>query len=61
MSDTVRFKNHAITIPQLMPANRILEADGQFDDTLKQQPKKAPMDEITVIELLLEVILGERK
>ena len=45
MSDTVRFKHHAIAIPQLTPANRILEAARQFDDAIKQQPKRAPMDE----------------
>ena len=61
MSDTVRFKQHAITIPQLTPDDRILEAARQLDDTLKQQPKKAPMDKITAIESLREVILGERK
>ena len=61
MSDTMRFKHHAITIPQLTPADRIMEANRQLDDTLKQQPKKSPMDKITVIELLREVLLGERK
>ena len=61
MSDTVRFKNHAITIPQLTPAERILEAARQLDDTIKQQPKKSPMDEITAIELLREVLLSKRK
>ena len=60
MSDTVSFKQHAITIPQLTPAYRILEAARQLDDTIKQQPKKSPMDEITAIELLREVLLGER-
>ena len=32
-----------------------------MDDTLKQQPKKSLIDEITAIELLREVLLGERK
>ena len=61
MSDTVSFKHHAITIPQLTPADRILEASRQLDDTLKQQPKKSPMDKIAAIELLQQVLLGERK
>ena len=61
MSDTVRLNNHAIAIPQLRPVNRILEAARQLDDPIKQQPKKTPMDELTAIALLREVILGERK
>ena len=49
MSDTVRFKNHAIAIPQLTPDNRILESDIQLDDAIKQQPKRAPMEELKAI------------
>ena len=61
MSDTVRFNHHAIGIPDLTPADRILEATRQLDDAIKQQPKIAPMDTLTAIELLREVLLGERK
>ena len=61
ISDTVLFKNHAIEIPQLNPADRILEAARQLDSAIKQQPKKAPMDELVAIELLRKVLLGERK
>ena len=61
ISDTVRFKHHAIAIPQLVPANIILEAARQLDDTINQQSKKAPMDELNAIELLREVLLGKRK
>ena len=61
MSDTLKFKHHAIEIPQLTPAERIMEASRQLDDAIKQQPKKSPMDELTTIELLQEVLLGERK
>ena len=61
MSDTVRFKHHAIAIPQLTSAYRILEAARQLDDAIKQQTKKPPMDELTAIELLREVLLGKMK
>ena len=61
ISDTVRFKHHAITIPQLTPADRILEAARQLQTAIKQQPKKAPMDKITAIELLREVLLWGEK
>ena len=61
MSDTVKFKHHAIAIPQLKPSDRILEAAKQLDEAIRQQPKKAPMDELEAIEILREVLLGERK
>jgi len=57
ISDTVRFKHHAIAIPQLTPADRILEATKQLESASKQQPKKAPIAELTT----REVLLGERK
>ena len=61
LSDTVRFKHHAITIPHLTPVDRILEAARKLDSAIKQQPKKAPMDELVAIELIRKVLLGERK
>ena len=59
ISDTYRFKHHAIDIPQLTAADRILEAAKQLDAAIAQQPKTAPMDELTAIQLLREVLLGE--
>ena len=61
LSDTVRFQHHAIAIPDLTPADRILEAARQLDDAIRQQPKRAPMEELTAIELLREVLLGEQR
>ena len=61
LSDTVLFKHHAITIPHLTPADRILEAARQLKSTIQQQPKKAPMDELVAIELLRKILPGERK
>ena len=54
-------KHHAIEIPQLTPSDRILEAARQLDSAIKKQPKKAPMDELVVIELLRKLLLGEIK
>ena len=59
MSDTVKTKDHAIAIPILTPADRILEAARQLDSATKQQPKQAPMDELTAINMLSAVLLGE--
>ena len=61
ISDTVRFKHHAIAIPQLTPSKRIPEAAIQLDSAIKQHPKKAPMDELVEIEILRQVLRGERK
>ena len=61
LSNTVRIQHHAIAILDLTPADRILEAARQLDHATKQQPKRAPMEEITAIELLREVLLGEKK
>ena len=61
LSDTVRFKHYAIAIPDLTPADRILEATRQLNDAIRQQPQRAPMEEITAIELLREVLLGKQR
>lgn len=61
ISDTVRFNHHAVKIPNLTPADRILEATKQLKLAIQQQPKQASMDEISTIELLGEVLLGESK
>ena len=61
MVDTVKMKHHAIAIPKLTPADRILEAAWQLDRAIKQLPKEDPMDGLTAIELLRKVLLGENK
>ena len=60
MSDTVKMKYHATAIPSITPADRILEAARQLDDAICNQPKQAPMEELQAIEVLREVLLGER-
>ena len=61
MSDSVKFKHHAIKTPELTPSDRILEAARDLNDAIRQQPKQAPLEEREAIELLREVMLGERK
>ena len=51
-SDTVKFQHHAISIPELTPADRILEADRELKNAVEQQPKQVPMEELEAIELL---------
>ena len=60
MNNTYKFKHHAIKIPTLTPADRILEAAKQLESAIEQQPKNAPLDELTAIQLLREVLLGEK-
>ena len=61
ISDTVKFQHHAIAMPELTPADRILEATKQLKDAISQQPKRAPMKEMEAIEMLRQVMMGERK
>ena len=61
MADTVKMKHHAIAIPKLTSADRILEAARQLDRAIKQLPKEGPMDELAAIELLRKVLLDENK
>ena len=46
MADTVKMKHHAIAIPKLTPADRILEVARQLDRAIKQLPKEGPMDKM---------------
>ena len=52
ISDTVQFKHHAIATLQLNSDDRILEAARKLDNAIKQQPKRAPMEELKAIGLL---------
>ena len=60
MSDTVKMQHHAIAIPKLTPADRIVEAARHLDRALKQLPKDGTTEEIKAIQILREVLLGER-
>ena len=61
ISNTVTFQHHAIVMPDLTPAGIIFEATKQLKDTISQQPKRAPMKEMEAIEMLRQVMMGERK
>ena len=61
ISDSVRFQHHAIAIPSLTPADRILEATRQLKDAIEMQPKRHPSDELRAIKMLREVMRGERQ
>ena len=46
ISDTVQFQHHAIAIPELTRAYRILEATRQLKEAITQQPTTPPMEEV---------------
>ena len=52
--NTVKFQHHAIGIPEIMPADRIMEAAKQLKSAIHQLPKDAPMDTLEVLQNLLE-------
>ena len=59
LSDTVKFQHHAIGIPEITSADRILEAARQLDAAICEVPEKAQMDTLEAIQSLREVMLGE--
>ena len=50
-----------MSMPTLIPANRILEAPRQLSDAINQQPKRAPMHETITIDMLRKVMLREKQ
>ena len=60
LSDTVEFQPHAIGVPEITPADRILEAANQLDAAIRELPKEAQMDMLEAVQTLQEVMLGEK-
>ena len=60
ISDSVKFQHHVIAVPELTPADRILDASRELKSAITQQPKTAPLDEVAAIEFLRKVMLGEQ-
>ena len=60
ISDSVKFQHHAIAVPELTPADRILAAIRDLKRAIMQQPKAAPLDKVAAIKLLRKVMPGEQ-
>jgi hypothetical protein len=58
--DTVKFQHHAIGIPEITPADRIIEAAKQLESAIRALPKDATMDTLEAIQNLREIMLGKR-
>ncbi len=59
LSDTIKFQHHAIGIPEITPADRILEAARRLNEAIRRLAKEALMDTLEAIQVLREVMLGE--
>ena len=57
ITDTLSFQHHNIKVPQPTTADNIIIAARELHRATKQQPSKAPMEELSAIELLCQVLL----
>ena len=53
-------QHHAIAIPRLTPADGIVEAARHLNRALRDLPKDGVTEEIKAIQIMREVLLGER-
>ena len=60
ITDTIKFQHHNVKVPQLAAADRITSAARKLQRVIKQQPAKAPMEELQAIKLLRHVLLVEK-
>ena len=60
LSNTVKFQHHAIGIPEITPADRIVEAARQLETDIRELPRDAPMDTLKAIQNLREIMLDEQ-
>ena len=60
ITDTIKFQHHNVKVPQLTAADIITSAVRELQRAIKQQPAKAPMEELQAIKMLCHVLLGEK-
>ena len=60
ITDTLSFQHHNVKVPQPTSSDKIISATGELKRAIKQQPAKAPMEELSAIKLLRQVLLGEK-
>ena len=58
-SDTVRFKHHAISIPEITPIDCIVCASQDLEKALKRHANVSPNNELLAIERQQRVLMGE--
>ena len=59
LTDSAKFKHHVFDIPELTPADRIIESARDLRDAICQQEKQGPLDVRKAIETIQEVMLGK--
>ena len=60
ISDTVAFQHHTVEVPTVTPADRIIRAAKELNAAIRNQPTDMPTDQISAINRLREVLLGNR-
>ena len=60
ITDTIKFQHHDVKVPQPTAADRITSVARDLQCAIKQQPAKAPVEELQSIKLLRQVLLGEK-
>ena len=60
ITDTLSFQHHNVKVPQPTSADKIISAARELKRAIKQQPAKAPMEELSAIKLLRQVLLGDK-
>eukprot|EP00957_Ditylum_brightwellii_P140082 10673781-Ditylum_brightwellii.AAC.1 len=57
--DTVRFKHHDVTVPQITPTERIVQAPTQLTQTVKNVPSDALAGYLQAIEQLCAILIPD--
>ena len=56
VTDTVKFQHHVVTVPNVTPADRIIEATRALSRALKNMPPEAPPHQLDAIQRLRTVL-----
>ena len=54
------FQHHNVKVLHPTSSDKIVSAARELQRAIKQQPAKAPMEELSAIKLLRQVLLGEK-
>ena len=60
ITDTLSFQHHNVKVPQPTSADKIISAVRELQSAIKQQPAKEPMEELSAIKLIRQVLLGDK-
>eukprot|EP00957_Ditylum_brightwellii_P009671 728789-Ditylum_brightwellii.AAC.1 len=58
-SDAVRLKYHAVTVPQITPTERIVQATAQLIQAVKNVPSDSPSDYLQTVKQLCVILIPD--